>query len=166
MMHLQVGKQLVELLALGSRSHYARSRRHGASCAVDDRAELVPTRDAWTYMTSPVRATWSSPSSVYASPMGPATTRLPRWETLPAVLKSRGSASRLDPSGDHQRPGQPRPRRESKNLDREELVAEVHRRRLAGQKVVFTNGCFDILHPGHVRCFARLPTWEITWSSV
>jgi D-beta-D-heptose 7-phosphate kinase/D-beta-D-heptose 1-phosphate adenosyltransferase len=41
--------------------------------------------------------------------------------------------------------------RESKNLDLHELVAEVHRRRLAGQKVVFTNGCFDLLHPGHVR---------------
>jgi len=41
--------------------------------------------------------------------------------------------------------------RESKNVDREELVALVHRRRLAGQKVVFTNGCFDLLHPGHVR---------------
>ena len=27
----------------------------------------------------------------------------------------------------------------------------MHRRRLAGQTVVFTNGCFDLLHPGHVR---------------
>jgi D-beta-D-heptose 7-phosphate kinase/D-beta-D-heptose 1-phosphate adenosyltransferase len=39
----------------------------------------------------------------------------------------------------------------SKVLDRERLVAEVHRRRLAGQSIVFTNGCFDILHLGHVR---------------
>ena len=40
---------------------------------------------------------------------------------------------------------------DSKILDRKRLLAEVHRRRLAGQTVVFTNGCFDLLHPGHVR---------------
>ena len=40
---------------------------------------------------------------------------------------------------------------ESKILDGKHLLAEVHRRRLAGQKMVFTNGCFDLLHPGHVR---------------
>jgi len=39
----------------------------------------------------------------------------------------------------------------SKILDRDHLIAEVHRRRLAGQSIVFTNGCFDILHVGHVR---------------
>jgi D-beta-D-heptose 7-phosphate kinase/D-beta-D-heptose 1-phosphate adenosyltransferase len=39
----------------------------------------------------------------------------------------------------------------SKVLDRDRLIAEVHRRRLAGQSIVFTNGCFDILHLGHVR---------------
>jgi D-beta-D-heptose 7-phosphate kinase/D-beta-D-heptose 1-phosphate adenosyltransferase len=30
------------------------------------------------------------------------------------------------------------------------LLAAEHRRR--GEKVVFTNGCFDLLHVGHVRC--------------
>jgi D-beta-D-heptose 7-phosphate kinase/D-beta-D-heptose 1-phosphate adenosyltransferase len=39
----------------------------------------------------------------------------------------------------------------SKVLDRKHLVDEVRRRRLAGQRIVFTNGCFDLLHPGHVR---------------
>ena len=39
----------------------------------------------------------------------------------------------------------------SKRPDRERLVAEVKRRKAAGQKVVFTNGCFDILHLGHAR---------------
>lgn len=39
---------------------------------------------------------------------------------------------------------------ESRVLPREEL-AETLRRRHAGQTVVFTNGCFDLLHPGHVR---------------
>ena len=38
-----------------------------------------------------------------------------------------------------------------KQLDGEALVQEVGRRRAAGQKVVFTNGCFDILHVGHAR---------------
>ncbi|MDX2029537.1 MAG: D-glycero-beta-D-manno-heptose 1-phosphate adenylyltransferase [Blastocatellia bacterium] len=32
-----------------------------------------------------------------------------------------------------------------------ELQAERARLRRAGRRVVFTNGCFDILHPGHVR---------------
>lgn len=33
----------------------------------------------------------------------------------------------------------------------EELKAEVDRLRAAGKRIVFTNGCFDILHAGHVR---------------
>jgi D-beta-D-heptose 7-phosphate kinase/D-beta-D-heptose 1-phosphate adenosyltransferase len=39
----------------------------------------------------------------------------------------------------------------SKVLDRDHLAAEVRRRRRAGQRIVFTNGCFDLLHLGHVR---------------
>jgi D-beta-D-heptose 7-phosphate kinase / D-beta-D-heptose 1-phosphate adenosyltransferase len=39
----------------------------------------------------------------------------------------------------------------SKVLARDQLSAEVERRRGAGQRIVFTNGCFDLLHPGHVR---------------
>ena len=31
------------------------------------------------------------------------------------------------------------------------LLAEVARRRALGQRIVFTNGCFDILHIGHAR---------------
>jgi D-beta-D-heptose 7-phosphate kinase / D-beta-D-heptose 1-phosphate adenosyltransferase len=38
-----------------------------------------------------------------------------------------------------------------KRLEGEALLAEVTRRRDAGQKVVFTNGCFDLLHVGHAR---------------
>ncbi len=37
-----------------------------------------------------------------------------------------------------------------KILDLDALLDEVGHRRSAGQKVVFTNGCFDILHAGHV----------------
>ncbi|HXG92784.1 MAG TPA: D-glycero-beta-D-manno-heptose 1-phosphate adenylyltransferase [Blastocatellia bacterium] len=36
-------------------------------------------------------------------------------------------------------------------LDRESLVRERERLRREGKRVVFTNGCFDLLHPGHVR---------------
>ena len=34
---------------------------------------------------------------------------------------------------------------------REELVARRAQWKGDGQKVVFTNGCYDILHPGHIR---------------
>ncbi len=38
-----------------------------------------------------------------------------------------------------------------KVLTREELVRAVWQHRLAGERVVFTNGCFDLLHVGHMR---------------
>ena len=38
-----------------------------------------------------------------------------------------------------------------KTLSKDELIAERTRLRVAGQKLVFTNGVFDILHVGHVR---------------
>ena len=34
---------------------------------------------------------------------------------------------------------------------RDELVAQREQWKTAGERVVFTNGCYDILHPGHVR---------------
>jgi rfaE bifunctional protein nucleotidyltransferase chain/domain len=36
-------------------------------------------------------------------------------------------------------------------LSRQKLKKEVDRLRAAGKTVVFTNGCFDILHVGHTR---------------
>lgn len=38
-------------------------------------------------------------------------------------------------------------------LTREELAAALAARKREGARVVFTNGCFDLLHPGHVRSF-------------
>src|SRR5213596_1412939 len=38
-----------------------------------------------------------------------------------------------------------------KILDMEELAARAKELRAAGKKLVFTNGCFDLLHVGHVR---------------
>ena len=37
-------------------------------------------------------------------------------------------------------------------FQREELVLTCQREKGAGRRVVFTQGCFDLLHPGHVRC--------------
>lgn len=34
---------------------------------------------------------------------------------------------------------------------REDLIAERRRWRTQGKRVIFTNGCYDILHPGHIR---------------
>lgn len=39
----------------------------------------------------------------------------------------------------------------SKVLAREEMAAERRRLRDRGESLVFTNGCFDLIHPGHVR---------------
>jgi len=39
--------------------------------------------------------------------------------------------------------------------DTEEAQAQVHRWQAAGERVVFTNGCFDLLHVGHVICLER-----------
>lgn len=42
-------------------------------------------------------------------------------------------------------------RARDKILSLEPLLAEVARSRRAGDSIVFTNGCFDLLHVGHVR---------------
>lgn len=39
----------------------------------------------------------------------------------------------------------------NKVMGRGELATELARLRAAGKRVVFTNGCFDLLHAGHVR---------------
>ncbi|HTK86134.1 MAG TPA: D-glycero-beta-D-manno-heptose 1-phosphate adenylyltransferase [Nitrospiraceae bacterium] len=38
-----------------------------------------------------------------------------------------------------------------KVLSRHELVSALATRRSQGQRVVFTNGCFDVMHVGHTR---------------
>jgi D-glycero-beta-D-manno-heptose 1-phosphate adenylyltransferase len=39
----------------------------------------------------------------------------------------------------------------SRHYNREDLVRARQEWRREGKKVVFTNGCYDILHPGHIR---------------
>src|ERR1700688_4538604 len=41
-----------------------------------------------------------------------------------------------------------------KIVSQEELILLTAREKRDGRRVVFTNGCFDLLHPGHVRCLA------------
>ena len=38
---------------------------------------------------------------------------------------------------------------------RDELVRARSEWKTAGKKVVFTNGCYDLLHPGHIRLLER-----------
>ncbi len=42
-----------------------------------------------------------------------------------------------------------------KIVTREALAQALERRRRRGDKIVFTNGCFDLLHVGHVRYLAQ-----------
>ena len=40
---------------------------------------------------------------------------------------------------------------QSRIFDRQGLVDQIARWRQNGERIVFTNGCFDILHAGHIR---------------
>lgn len=39
----------------------------------------------------------------------------------------------------------------SRILDRDKLIAQTKAAKKAGQTIVLTNGCFDVLHAGHIR---------------
>ena len=45
-----------------------------------------------------------------------------------------------------------------KIVSQDELILLTAREKRNGRRVVFTNGCFDLLHPGHVRCLAEART--------
>lgn len=40
-------------------------------------------------------------------------------------------------------------------VGRGELIRQLSRHRRSGHRIVFTNGCFDILHAGHIRLLQR-----------
>jgi D-beta-D-heptose 7-phosphate kinase/D-beta-D-heptose 1-phosphate adenosyltransferase len=40
----------------------------------------------------------------------------------------------------------------SRIFGQDELFRAVQREKRAGRRIVFTNGCFDLLHPGHLQC--------------
>jgi D-glycero-beta-D-manno-heptose 1-phosphate adenylyltransferase len=43
----------------------------------------------------------------------------------------------------------------TKLLDKDALIRERQRLQSEGKRLVFTNGCFDLLHPGHVRYLSQ-----------
>jgi D-glycero-beta-D-manno-heptose 1-phosphate adenylyltransferase len=43
----------------------------------------------------------------------------------------------------------------SKILDQHSLQQQLHQWRLKNKKIVFTNGCFDILHTGHITLLSQ-----------
>ena len=42
-------------------------------------------------------------------------------------------------------------RNKIKNLQKLKEIVEFHKKE--GKKIVFTNGCYDLIHLGHIRCF-------------
>lgn len=40
-------------------------------------------------------------------------------------------------------------------VSQDELILRVAEAKRNGRRIVFTNGCFDLLHPGHVRCLEQ-----------
>lgn len=38
----------------------------------------------------------------------------------------------------------------NKIVSKEDALHKINAQKLTGKKIVFTNGCFDIIHPGHV----------------
>jgi D-beta-D-heptose 7-phosphate kinase / D-beta-D-heptose 1-phosphate adenosyltransferase len=117
----------------------------------DGRAELVPTRPRQVYditgagdMVLSVVGLCLADGADYdeAAALGNVAGGL-EVEKIGVALLSRQEI--LRDLIDHQRP------EAGKRYDGPALVAEVGRRRQAGQTVVFTNGCFDLLHLGHVR---------------
>lgn len=40
-------------------------------------------------------------------------------------------------------------------VSQEEVILHVAAEKRNGRRVVFTNGCFDLLHPGHIRCLEQ-----------
>jgi D-beta-D-heptose 7-phosphate kinase/D-beta-D-heptose 1-phosphate adenosyltransferase len=68
-------------------------------------------------------------------------------KTGTAVVSARELVATLQAAGDVAR--------EDKILDHASLVLKLAEWRQAGHKIGFTNGCFDLLHPGHVSLFSQ-----------
>src|SRR5437763_16612650 len=147
---LEAGRRLVE--ALGMESVLVTLDRDGmALVRGDGRAELVPTRPRQVYditgagdMVLSVVGLCLAAGADYdeAAALGNIAGGL-EVEKIGVALISRQEL--LADLLDHDR------RELGKRLDGEILLAEIRRRRDAGKTVVFTNGCFDLLHRGHVR---------------
>jgi D-beta-D-heptose 7-phosphate kinase/D-beta-D-heptose 1-phosphate adenosyltransferase len=147
---LEVGRKLVTTLEMES-VLVTLDRDGMALVRADGRAVLVPTRPRQVYditgagdMVLSVVGLCLASGADYdeAAALGNVAGGL-EVERIGVALLSRREI--LRDLIDHHRPDA------GKRFDAEILIAEVGRRRQAGQTVVFTNGCFDILHLGHVR---------------
>jgi D-beta-D-heptose 7-phosphate kinase/D-beta-D-heptose 1-phosphate adenosyltransferase len=147
---LVVGERLVRSLEMES-VLVTLDRDGMALVRADGRAELIPTRPRQVYditgagdMVLSVVGLCLACGADYdeAAALGNVAGGL-EVEKIGVALLSREEIVR--DLIEHHRPGA------VKRLARDELVCEVSRRKRAGQRVVFTNGCFDLLHVGHVR---------------
>ncbi len=147
---MAVGKRLVEGLDLDS-VLVTLDRDGMALVRADGRAELVPTRPRQVYditgagdMVLAVVGLCLAGGADYdeAAALGNVAGGL-EVEKIGVALLSREEI--LADLIDHHRAER------GKRLDRDALIATVRRLRQVGRKVVFTNGCFDLLHVGHLR---------------
>jgi D-beta-D-heptose 7-phosphate kinase/D-beta-D-heptose 1-phosphate adenosyltransferase len=147
---LRVGQRLIESLEMEA-VLITLDRDGMALVRADGRAELFPTRPRQVYditgagdMVLAVVGLCLASGADYdeAAALGNVAGGL-EVEKFGVALLSREEIHR--DLIEHNRP------EASKVLVRDQLSAEVQRRRGAGQRIVFTNGCFDLLHPGHVR---------------
>jgi D-beta-D-heptose 7-phosphate kinase/D-beta-D-heptose 1-phosphate adenosyltransferase len=147
---LRLGRRLVD--QLGMESVLVTLDRDGmALVRSDGRAEIVPTRPRQVYditgagdMVLAIVGLCLAAGADYdeAAALGNVAGGL-EVEKIGVALLTREEI--LRDLLEHQQGGP------GKVFDKPMLMAEVGRRRSIGQRVVFTNGCFDILHVGHAR---------------
>ncbi len=147
---LAVARELLERLDMEA-SIVTLDRDGMALVRADGRAEIVPTRPRQVYditgagdMVLSVVGLCLASGGDYdeAVALGNVAGGL-EVEQIGVALLSREEI--LRDLLDHQ------PAESGKLRDLPGLVAQVRRRRSAGESIVFTNGCFDLLHVGHSR---------------
>ncbi len=151
---LEVGKALVKQLDMDA-AIVTLDRDGMALVHADGRAEVIPTRPRQVYditgagdMVLSVVGLCLASGADYeeAVALGNVAGGL-EVEKIGVALLSRQEILR-DLLDHHRHDG-------GKRLDSTTLASEVAHRKAAGGKVVFTNGCFDILHVGHTRLLSQ-----------
>lgn len=154
---LEVGRALVERLGMDA-ALVTLDRDGMALVRADGRAEVVPTRPRQVYditgagdMVLAVVGLCLADGADYdeAAALGNVAGGL-EVEQIGVATLTRQDLLR-DLVAHHRPESRKRPA-----LD--DLLAEVATRRQAGQRVVFTNGCFDLLHVGHSRLLRQAAT--------
>ena len=113
------------------RAPRSRCRQSAARCTTSP-APAIP-RSRCSRSRSPRGAARRRPRS---SPTRRPASRCARWARLPCSAASIRDALAAHPDG--------------KLLSRHDLAARAATWRTAGKRIVFTNGCFDLLHAGHL----------------